>query len=237
MPSHPQPAPRTATIASYLSEPRLGPYLSASGGNVKDALRLYQWNIDVSGSAYEALHIFEVVLRNAIDEQLRSWNATQVDSRTGHRHTDDWLLDPARLLVRLVGDDIDQAATRARRTLRSNGRPDAHPEHPDILAQLNFGTWRFLLPDKDRGRRLLWDQALHHAFPHLTETRAALVRKVHGIYQLRNRVAHLEPLLKSGLVRKEYEAMRSVLAAIDDAVDQWFTSRQRMTTILKSRPR
>jgi hypothetical protein len=51
-----------------------------------------------------------VILRNALDEQLRGWNSAQRDRRTGRLHSTDWLLDPARLLGRLVGDDIRKAA-------------------------------------------------------------------------------------------------------------------------------
>jgi hypothetical protein len=75
--------PRHAAIASRLSAPRLTPYLSASGGNVKDALRLYQWNVEISGAFSECLHQFEVVLLNAIDEQLCAWNATQIHQTLG----------------------------------------------------------------------------------------------------------------------------------------------------------
>jgi hypothetical protein len=226
------PPPRHARLAAHLSAPRLGPYLAAADGNHKDALRLYAWNIDLSGAAYEALHIVEVVLRNAIDRELCSWNAQQIDTATALPHSPDWLMDPARLLVRLSGNDLKRAQDRARKAL-GRGR---QPAHPDVLAQLSFGTWRFLLPDKDRGRQLLWNQAIHRSFPHLATDTRQLVANVHSIYQLRNRVAHLEPLLAPGAVRAEYNAMRSVLAAIEPVAEQWFTSRQRITAELRARP-
>ncbi|HEX3829287.1 MAG TPA: hypothetical protein VHV82_18650 [Sporichthyaceae bacterium] len=90
-----QPDPRTAAVVAHLSEPRLRPYLAATNGNVKEALRLYQWNIDLSGAVYETLHVFEVVPRNAMDAQLSIWNATQTDASTGRAHALDWLMDPA----------------------------------------------------------------------------------------------------------------------------------------------
>jgi hypothetical protein len=105
-----------------------------------------------------------------------------------------------------------------------------------VLAQLNFGTWRYLLPDKDPGRQLLWRQALDGAFPHLMSAPADLVKKIDGIYRLRNRVAHLEPLLRSGEVRREFNNMRAVLAAIDPLVANWFISNQRVTRVLRARP-
>lgn len=59
---------------------------------------------------------------------------------------------------------------------------------------------------------------------------------VDSVYRLRNRVAHLEPLLRQGAVRTEYIAMRNVLAAIDPNAEEWFTSRQRITSVLRARP-
>jgi len=76
MPSAAQPSAGHRAIATRLSEPRLAPYRWACGGNLKEALNLYRWNVALSGAVYEGLHVFEVVFRNAIDEQLCTWNAT-----------------------------------------------------------------------------------------------------------------------------------------------------------------
>lgn len=214
----------------------MGPYLMATNENLAEAIRLYQWNIELSGAVYEALHVVEVVLRNAMDTQLATWNAAQHDA-AGRQHSADWLTDPAQLLIRLADKDIKQAAERARKALNT-GRPGGRTSaHPDILAQLNFGTWRYLLPSKDPGRRRLWTDALQHAFPHLTTPPRHLVDHVDGIYRLRNRVAHLEPLHAPGVVQRNLTAMRAVLWAVDPIAETWFTSRQRITTILKARPR
>lgn len=236
MPAATQPDPRTADIAARLSQPRLKPYLLAVGGNVKSALRLYHWNVEISGAVYESLHLFEVVLRNALDERLGPWNATQTGPSTGRQHSANWLLDPSHLLHRLAGDDIERATRRARNALRTGRRGGRIPGHADVLAQLSFSTWRFLLPDRDPGRQLLWHQALSAAFPHLAVPEQSLVQTVNDIYRLRNRVAHLEPLLKSRIVRDRFRDMRSVLAAIDPVVEQWFISRQRITATLKAKP-
>ncbi len=153
----------------------------------------------------------------------------------GARSTD-WLVDPAPLLLRLAGGDIRKANERARLALRT-GKPGGRvPQHPDLLTQLSFGTWRFLLPDRDPGRQLLWHNALHHAFPQLVVTPSQLVTQVDGIHKLRNRVAHLEPLLRSGIVERQFKAIRSVLTAVDPHVEHWLVSRQRLTTVLRLRP-
>ncbi|WP_433162220.1 hypothetical protein [Kribbella sp. CA-247076] len=233
MPPPNQTPDHHALVAAKLSSPRLAPYLTATQDNVRQALRLYQWNIEVSGAVYECLHRFEVILRNALDEQLCRWNKTQRDRRNGRQHSSDWLVDPARLLVRLAGDDIHKAVRRARTARRGARNP---PGHPDILAQLSFGTWRFLLPDNDPGRQLLWNKALAAAFPKLAGTPGELVDHVDHIYKLRNRVAHLEPLLNAGMVADRFGRMRTVLLAIDPALETWFVSRQRVTATLGAKP-
>lgn len=207
--------------------------MAATEGNRRNAIRLYQWNIELSGAIYQALHVVEVVLRNAIDTQLCRWNATQIDPTTGLPRGSDWLLDPAPLLRRLVRDkELEAARTRAENAIRRKQRPVAHA---DLLAQLSFGTWRFLLPDKDPGRKRLWDDSLKGAFPHLDRSTHQFVKSVDGIYRLRNRVAHLEPLLDTGDIRRQYQNMRMVLREIDPAVEEWFVSNQRVTAELRNR--
>lgn len=219
-----------------LSAARLHPFFTAARGNVRDALKLYQWNIDLSGAMYESLHLFEVVLRNSMDAQLCAWNATQRDRRSSRQHSPDWLMDPSHLLARLTGTDIPKATSRARKALRSGQHNGRVPGHADVLAQVSLGTWRFLLPDRDPGKRRLWDDALVKAFPHLHGPRRDLVRKIDDVYRIRNRVAHLEPLLSSATARDRLNAMRQVLGAIEPATEQLFTSRQRVTSTLRARP-
>jgi hypothetical protein len=233
MPPTNQTSTHHAAVAAKISAPRLAPYLAATKGNVRHALRLYQWNIELSGAVYESLHRFEVVLRNALDVQLSTWNATQRDRATGRQHSSDWLTDPARLLGRLVGKDIRKAKSRATAALRGAGTT---PAHPDILAQLSFGTWRFLLPDNDPGRQLLWSRSLSAAFPKLACAPADLVDHVDHIHKLRNRVAHLEPLLNAGMVADRFGRMRTVLLAIDPSLERWLIARQRVTPVLRAKP-
>ncbi len=221
---------------SRLSHARLRPYLKKSNEDPHSAMKLYQWNIELSGAVYETLHRVEVIFRNALDEQLSIWNASQVNQQTGQSHSSDWLLDPSHLLQRLLGKDIEKAIANASRAVARKGRARRLPNHNDVLAQLSFGTWRYLMPDKDAGRRLLWRDAISFAFPHLESAGEELTRRVRGVHQLRNRIAHLEPLLQSGFVETEFANMRFILAGIDPEVETWMVSRQRVTSILRQQP-
>jgi len=226
-------SPIYVTLEPYLTAVRLAPYLASMNGDYKKSIQLYRWNIAVSGAMYEALHVFEVVLRNAMDLQLCAWNASQTDPVSGAAHRHDWLMDPSRLLARLVpADDRAMAKQRAAKFL-PKGRTLVHA---DILAQMPLSAWRFLLPDNDPGRQLLWRDALAKSFPHLAMTPRELVDAVEGIYRMRNRVAHLEPLLRTASVKAQMQNIRDVLKAIDGDVESWFSSTQKVSSELQRQP-
>jgi hypothetical protein len=69
--------PKLTAVTNHITSARLAPYLLVTGSDLGTALNLYRWNIELAGAMYEALGIAEVFLRNAIDTQLRSWNAAQ----------------------------------------------------------------------------------------------------------------------------------------------------------------
>jgi hypothetical protein len=107
------------------------------------------------------------------------------------------------------------------------------------VAQTSLGTWRYLLPDRDRGRQHLWVHAVSGAFPHLPACRSGpdVTSAVDRVYRLRNRVAHLEPLLDVRRVRGQVESAYEVAGWIDPELRSWLTGGQRVSTVLKSRLR
>ena len=206
-------------------------------GNVRAALTLYQWNVEMSSAVYKMLHLVEVFLRNAIDTRLRVWNTTQIDPRTGRPHGEAWLLDPSRLIERIVrSEEIDKAVRRARLAVKDSSTGPRALTHDDVLAQLMFGTWRFLLPGRDSGRQLLWQDAISEAFPGLQRPVRDLVRDVDRLHRLRNRVAHLEPLLVVGVVVPQLKAARRVLREIEPTAEMWLVSLQQVSSVAAQRP-
>ncbi|MEC5186243.1 hypothetical protein RCH12_003727 [Cryobacterium sp. MP_3.1] len=226
-------APIFAKLEPYLTSTRLAPYMTAMNDDHKKAIQLYKWNLNLSGSVHQALQVFEVVLRNAMDVELCRWNGQETDSETGNYRNSDWLLDPAPLLARLVTTD---SRVEARRRAARTKPAGVLITHADILAQLSMSTWRFLLPDRDPGRQHLWNSGLQNAFPNLSRSSDALVNAVEGIYALRNRVAHYEPLLRTTHIQSQMQAMRDVLKEIDVDVEIWFSSTQPVSAEMKRRP-
>lgn len=201
-------------------------------------MRLYQWNVELSSAVYKMLHLLEVIVRHAMDSELRTWNATQIDPGTGQPHAADWLLDPSRLVERVVRrEEIAKATRRARLAAKDSSTGSRMLTHDDVVAQMMFGTWRFLLPSKDPGRQLLWREAISLALPYLDRPVPELVRDVDGLYRLRNRIAHLEPLLPGGAVVKAHlMAARRVLEAVEPKAEQWLVPHQAVSRAVAELP-
>ncbi len=230
-------SPTRVMPVPYLSVERLKPYLASTNGHQKNALTLYRWNVAMSGAVYQALHYFEVVLRNAMDEQLSIWNATQT-SALGKRLNREWAHEPAAALDRIAKKDIDLAYERAQKELDNKyGDGVRKPNHHDVIAQTSFGLWRYMLPSSsDTGKQVLWRQCLNKSFPHMIRPPDQLSQAVHGVYVLRNRVAHLEPLIAVNLEAR-YRNMITVTGDIGPDLQNWFSSvTQAVPNGLKARP-
>jgi len=66
--------PAAAPLIDLLSAARMSTYRHYTASD-DDALALYRWNILAAGAASETLGLVEVAVRNAIDRELRLWNA------------------------------------------------------------------------------------------------------------------------------------------------------------------
>lgn len=183
---------------------------------------LYLWQCAVASAWYEGLSIFEPVLRNRIDTELRKWNQSQGMS-------EDWLEDPApplrRAVNRMSADARGAAEMSARRRPRNHPRVGAPVTLDDRVSQLSFGNLSALFPLHAPANRSnfgsgfsakenLWLHALEGGFPGLTSKFVEIHRsnidpsipsRVMGGYavadalehlrRLRNRVSHQEQIL------------------------------------------
>src|SRR5262245_43140838 len=162
----------------------------------------------------------EVLLRNALHDQMTRWHAA-------NEWPGMWFGDPAGLLERRCLDDIEEA----RRRLRRLGRP-ATPGR--IVAELGFGFWRYLLTA--RYEQTLWTPALRHAFPGLRPTRRrTLADRVERIHYLRNRIAHHEPIHGRDLALDHADAL-AVVEAICPHARAWLGHTSLVPGTLAGRP-
>lgn len=198
-------------------------------GDANLAHDLFVWNVRASGATLEALQVFELVLRNALDQQLRIWNTDMAGNP-------DWLLHPHTYLNKVLSyAELGKARTRAQRVAQERGR---QLTHDDVLAQMSFGTWRYILPsNSEPAKRKLWEVSTAKAFPHWDGEWdwRNIVSRVATAHVVRNRVAHLEPLHATDL-RKARRDMRSVCYAIGVDAARLFTRTERMLPVIESNP-
>ncbi|WP_329420228.1 hypothetical protein OG810_14235 [Streptomyces sp. NBC_01693] len=224
-------------LQQRLAPARLQPY-TAAAGSPRAGIRLYQWNVEVSGALYEALHVIEVVLRNALHEQL---SQLQLKRHGGGS----WLDSPFPELTDRARSDIDQARRRAQEEIARKQSPPLRggavqrivPSEGDIVAQLSFGFWRYLLAS--RYTHTLWLDALRHAFPELTpQTLAHVEGPVKRLHLLRNRVAHLEPVYSNNIAL-DMQNMTTLLGYLCPRTQAWFGSTRvpRLKAAIASRPK
>lgn len=255
-------------VADQLHPSRLQTYAQASSTSLADQLALYRWNLTLSAAFQEVLSVTEVALRNAIDANLRRWNATQQRS-DGSSYPEEWLLAPARPLasytaqMRGTAKKYAEDARAARPATHS--RKNALISHDDMLAQLSFGALVKLLPNAgpaapsatqtppshvaaspstsnvpstaDVTKAIIWQLARPGDFPYRTgdATGAVLVDRVSRLHSLRNRVAHMEPLLDVNVKARHTDVMR-VLGAVSPELQNWCSGISRVKPVLQTRP-
>lgn len=250
---------KLTAVTDHITSARLAPYLHATSSDLGAALNLYRWNSELAGAMYEALGMAEVFLRNAIDPQLRSWNAAQPPHATrGITYTHEWVKTPAAPLWGILNPrrrgapgnhstygDAFRRAEQDRNARTPGHRRHGHAvDHDDVVAHLTFGTWNVLLPRKDPSttppglkpgpQALLWNTALRQAFPHHSD--AAVIKFwVERLHSIRNRIAHMEPLLDIDAMGYHRTVAR-LLKAIDPALTDWYTATSRVPEVWRRRP-
>lgn len=225
----PSPAdpPDNAWVETWLSAPRFGRYLTATGGERARALALYEWNAKVSAGCQRDVGHVEVALRNAYDRAAAGWGGP------GH-----WLLDGhqavfAPLFRSRRGQRIDvnrRPREQVERAIHDAGGRGATAGK--VVAQLTFGFWRFL--STAAHEKTLWVPYLHRAFPPGTDrtTIDALAGRLHD---LRNRVAHHEHLLGEDLAGR-YRDLRTLAALACPGLADYLDASSDLLALLNQRP-
>jgi hypothetical protein len=177
-------------VAATLTLPRLGKYLQAARNDMHQALRLYVLNTRISAAVMADLHYVEIALRNKFDRELTAKFGAA------------WFADRAFLaLADKRMQHILQDASRAAAKHTPAGR--ATPPGK-VIAELTFGFW-LQLTDR-RFEHTLWTPALHKAFaPRKAPRRSSFNALLEKLRQLRNRVAHHEPIFHIDLLEAQHK--------------------------------
>ena len=176
-------------IREALSDERFGRYLTACSNNVEKACTLYLWNMQVSSAFFPWLSVAEVVLRNRIHLALSTVHGSEWPWANGFERT----LPQAKSHGFSLLEELQNTRKKHERGLQTG----------KVIADLKFAFWQQML--KKNQESPLWDRHLFTAFPNLDRTlsirdnRKTVYQCVDKIRELRNRIAHHEPIFNRDL--------------------------------------
>lgn len=174
-----------------ISSARLGRYLHVSNKNTRQAIDLYCLNGKLSQAFYLLIQMWEVCLRNRIDAFLR-W-----------KYTDNWPQDQ-RLRRNLQKNDLRRLIEAIDRQSALRGQL---PATNAVVADLSAGFWVGLL-SKSYDVPFTWRYNIRRIFPqNVAESRVSAFDICSDLLDLRNRIAHHEPIYHLPLDDKRTQLM------------------------------
>lgn len=207
-------------IKNSLSAARIGTY-EAVTTDLNEALKLYQWNADVSGTFLPSLHICEVTIRNAVSCVLEevygnrwAWEQVFISSLPNPRY----------------GYNARKDLANACRGATSIGQ---------VIPELKFVFWQKMFTSRHDGR--LWNDHLEKTFPNLDksktiqERREIIYNDLDQIRALRNRIAHHEPIFKRSLT-DDYRKIKSLVEFRCVATSSWLATSQKVLPLIALKP-
>jgi hypothetical protein len=214
-------------VQHWLSAPRHAVYLAAADGDTARALAVYEWNAQLSAALHRDLAHLEIGLRNAYNRVLAErWPGPPHWTSAGEAVF-------APLYRRRGGRRVDvnrQPRELLQQALRAAGGFGA--PSGKVIAELPFGFWRYL--SSAAHEKTLWVPCLYRAFPAGTDRRD-VDGPVGRLHQLRNRVAHHEPLLRTDVTGRLDDLTR-LANMINPELGQYIAATTTVTSRLAHRP-
>lgn len=210
-------------IPAVLSRPRFATYLGATNGNDLTAMRLYHWNAMISAAFLFPLHIFEICVRNAAANAIERFYASP-----------NW---PWSNAFAMSLPSVPRPHFSPRHELQ-NAR-SRHATTGKIIADVRFAFWVSIFTARHDGR--LWNRGLKTEFPNLPATMsiAAARLRIHDatvqVRELRNRIAHHEPIFQRTLM-DDYAAIKQVVGYRCSHTANWMERSQAVVATLALRP-
>ena len=177
------------------SPARLNIFLKACNGDTTATLTLYRHNVKLCQKCYGILNIFEIVLRNAINEHYKAYFSDSDWIR--HQLVPGGMLEnhPQRQSILKIISDLDATGKY------TNDR---------VVSSVTFGFWTHLF---SRRPFALGGQSLLQVFPSRTKGlgQRAIYNELQDIKTFRNRIAHHDAICfdiagakNTALVRASY---------------------------------
>lgn len=178
------------------------------------ALKLYEWNAELSSYFFFPLHIYEVVLRNAISDAIAI------------RYGQDW---PINVVFQNSLNYPDRQTLL--KALDGNYRGVGK-----LLPELKFVWFENMLTSRHDGR--IWRQYFTYTFPYApnnlstAKLRVQLKEACYVIRKFRNRCGHHEPIFNNGSLYEIYPLIAKSVQWRCCHTKQWMDERESVTKLL-----
>ena len=203
-----------------VSRPRFLRYLASSADDIRLAFTLYRWNSEISQYFYLPLQIWEIALRNRLNNFLSD------------RFGPDWAIHDDRAWRALKANERRRVAGALDKQRRQRQQP---PTNNSVVADLSAGFWVGLL---GRGYEVpfAWRSNLQRVFPGGQGLpREAIWAICDDLLKLRNRIAHHEPIFHLDLA-KQHRDLESLLEALCPYAHRYAFDGSRLDQLWARRP-
>lgn len=215
-----QPMRRQIDLERLVSKARWSTNLHAAAMADTCPTLLYLWNMRLCGALLMPLHLVEILVRNAAAEAL------------GAQHGPTWPHSDAfrRRLPQVHSGYC--AGTELEKAVRRSARVD------DVVAGLSFAFWHQLFTR--RFDQSLWMTGFSRVFPHALPLpshalRAAAYADLSRLRQLRNRIAHHEPIFHRD-IRADLAAATRIIHSRSPSTLDWLLHHEGATSLLATSP-
>lgn len=190
------------------SPARMQKYLRACRGDEEKAMRLYRYNACLSQAFFGVISLFEVVLRNAINEHyLMTLGA-------------DWIIKQA-VPNGLLEHEADEVAF----TKNAYDKEGVY-SHDKMVGSFTFGFWTYLFTKRNYK---IGGKTLLQIFPNRAKgtTQKMVYADITAIREFRNRIAHHEPIcfdaqgaISTDYMERHYDTIKEYLRYMTVDVEQ-----------------
>ena len=203
------------------SKQRFDKYLSASENDGAQALKLYQWNTEISSAFWGQLGHMEIALRNTISNRISLYSQKVYKE-------DDWISISRKKEIFASGelDRINEAQVRV-----ANNKNEVSLDQ--IVSELPLGFWATLL---GRRYRNLWPELAGGFLGLASRDSKGLVHFVQEARWLRNRIGHHHRIWNLNLENHHLGILR-ISHLIDPEFERWLSSVSTVPELLIHRPK
>lgn len=220
-------------FCNLIGRARFDRYLNSCDGNYEQALELYVWNARVSQAFYLPIQIWEITLRNQMNRFL-IWKSSNAA----------WPYDQNKVVKRLK--NIDQKRLNEVKERQQNTKGVSQATTDAIVADLSAGFWVSMLTTT-YDFRFSWRYNLGRVFPNAAndwrDENARTPQWDHNaahepcdrLLNLRNRIAHHEPVYALDLHQAHQDAVTTI-TAMSKAASNYLAAHCTVQSVLAERP-